>query len=582
MLLQAGYTYTDPSTFGGFWTQEALLDAEVPEGACECGDTDGSVWREFQDALRENLAQDPEFEGPWVHEVCGSMYGTLFQFAILDPETQQLTVKGTACTAGLAAAAVVCAQSAAVRGRRGASKWQWHDAIVLDEGPSVGDHGPVELEECMRLCEERGSCSSFAFGPYGCHLKGRCSWSGDPLTPVRERAAGYRTYYRSSCPADPSADPRSSGAVDDFEGILGEIVLLVDMAMQLAEQAVHCFDGSAWPFSTSELIATRVLLAEVMLGAGGASGARDELLNFRWSRPSAGELAPSASLGRSMAEGDAGAVQRALTRARLRWTRRLNSEVGFWHILLDMKGEDKELDRSEEDAGLARQWVETGNVRWLWDEASHVCGRIRDVQLSTTGAHGQPRLLNTGSGPLAPPPLDCASEGFDDLGVVPVFASDGLGRFYLKLFDDLGIQPPRVTAQCPVEELRRCYPRHHFDIVHIRNALDHTMDPLHGLRQMLQITRPGGWVLLRHARNEGSPGQFQVGLHQWSFDATDGPDGRLHFMIWSPALRADVTRVLLQEGLAAEVRTELRPHPGREAEEGAENEYIWVDIRKPS
>ena len=43
------------------------------------------------------------------------------------------------------------------------------------------------------------------------------------------------------------------------------------------------------------------------------------------------------------------------------------------------------------------------------------------------------------------------------------------------------------------------------------NALDHSFDPVLGIERMLQVTRPGGWVLLRHARNEGVPGKFRNG-----------------------------------------------------------------------
>jgi len=266
----------------------------------------------------------------------------------------------------------------------------------------------------------------------------------------------------------------------------------------------------------------------------------------------------------------------------MRWVRKLNSEVGFWHILLNPSSKNdngEKLERSEEDASSAHHWVTTGEVQWSWEEAPAMCGLVADARARAGTNFGSPRILNTGSGPLAPPPLDCGQHGSGDLGVVPVFATDGLARFYLKVFDELSIRPPQVSAQCPVEELRACFPRNYFDIAHMRNALDHTMDPLEGMRQMLEVTRPGGWVLLRHARNEGSPGRFQVGLHQWSFDALKQADG-LHFFVWNPVLRADATKWLLDHGYASEVRTELRPHPGR-TEVDDETEYMWVDIQKP-
>ncbi|CAE7461548.1 SFC1 [Symbiodinium sp. CCMP2592] len=92
-----------------------------------------------------------------------------------------------------------------------------------------------------------------------------------------------------------------------------------------------------------------------------------------------------------------------------------------------------------------------------------------------------------------------------------VVAADGLARFYNRVLDERELKPPYLPLQCPVEELHECFPSPHFDVVHIRNALDHSFDPVLGIQRMLQVTRPGGWVLLRHARNEGVPGQFRNG-----------------------------------------------------------------------
>merc|ERR1712048_1156978 len=171
---------------------------------------------------------------------------------------------------------------------------------------------------------------------------------------------------------------------------------------------------------------------------------------------------------------------------------------------------------------------------------------------------------------------------------VPVVSTDGLARFYLGIYDDYGLDPPFVPQQCPVEELHRCFPQDHFDVVHMRNSLDHAFDPLLGIRRLLHVAKPGGWVLLRHARNEGVPGQFRVGLHQWAFDAITMTDAtstnslaedQVHFLIWNPELRVDVTEYLLSSRLAAEVRTRLRDHPSPDAPE--DEKFVWVDIRKP-
>ena len=98
----------------------------------------------------------------------------------------------------------------------------------------------------------------------------------------------------------------------------------------------------------------------------------------------------------------------------------------------------------------------------------------------------------------------------------------------------------------------------------MRNALDHAFDPLQGIERMLQVCKPGGWVLLRHARNEGVPGQFRNGLHQWAFDVQE-VKGSEHFVIWNPDLRVDVTEHLALK--ATEIITTLKDHPNEDAPE---------------
>lgn len=60
-----------------------------------------------------------------------------------------------------------------------------------------------------------------------------------------------------------------------------------------------------------------------------------------------------------------------------------------------------------------------------------------------------------------------------------------------------------------------------FDLSYSRNALDHGEDPLEGLRNMVAVVRPDGWVVLEVWPNEGRASNYR-GLHQWSFNLVKG------------------------------------------------------------
>ena len=105
-------------------------------------------------------------------------------------------------------------------------------------------------------------------------------------------------------------------------------------------------------------------------------------------------------------EDGTGSVQRALARCRLRWTRRHNSEVGFWHMLLDPDPQPGS-GRSKKDTASIKQWLRTGDVRWAWESDEERCGTLARTHGREGYNHGPPRILSTGSGPLAPAPLTC-------------------------------------------------------------------------------------------------------------------------------------------------------------------------------
>ncbi len=98
------------------------------------------------------------------------------------------------------------------------------------------------------------------------------------------------------------------------------------------------------------------------------------------------------------------------------------------------------------------------------------------------------------------------------------------------------------------------------------NSLDHSIDPVYGIKQLLHVTKSGGWVLLRHAENEGLAGGFSYGLHQWAFTIGDEGD----FLIWNLQSRINVNREF--QGIAKITSERIGDANGRN--------YIHVDIKK--
>ena len=137
-------------------------------------------------------------------------------------------------------------------------------------------------------------------------------------------------------------------------------------------------------------------------------------------------------------------------------------------------------------------------------------------------------ILDVGSGPLTKIGQRWAER------TVHIVAVDPLADEYNRLLGDYGITPPVQAQPGEVERLTELFPRNHFDLVHMQNALDHSYDPLLGIRNLLELVKPGGCVVLLHFVNEGERSNYE-GLHQWNFCAEDG-----HFVIWNRSERFSI------------------------------------------
>jgi hypothetical protein len=182
-----------------------------------------------------------------------------------------------------------------------------------------------------------------------------------------------------------------------------------------------------------------------------------------------------------------------------------------------------------------RRWFETKGREWPEDYRRRLVPQPLApslVSLLPRNADHMPRIMDVGAGPMTL--MGMLAEGRQ----VNVVAVDPLAKLYSRIIDDYGVSPPLPTQFGFAEDLSARFDLASFDVVACTNALDHAIEPVWGILEMLMVTRPCGHVLLSHRRNEAEFERYS-GFHQWNFDA-EGP----HFIIWNRDRRINVTKLL--------------------------------------
>lgn len=172
-------------------------------------------------------------------------------------------------------------------------------------------------------------------------------------------------------------------------------------------------------------------------------------------------------------------------------------EIRFWNHWLATRGRQYSPDE----------------FHFRVDPASHLQDYI--VALLPAHAASPARILDVGAGPLSW--LGTQWPGHS----VELIAVDPLAPVYDILLGWHGITPPVRTRFASAERLSKLFPHGYFDLVHARNSLDHGIDPLAALREMLAVLKPGRQMFLQHASHEASNQQYK-GLHKWNFYLQDG------------------------------------------------------------
>jgi SAM-dependent methyltransferase len=168
------------------------------------------------------------------------------------------------------------------------------------------------------------------------------------------------------------------------------------------------------------------------------------------------------------------------------------------------------------------------------------------------------RVLDAGAGPLTV--VGTLWSGVN----LEVTACDALGKEYAIMYDKYEVIPAVRTRAVDFEEVNNVFARDYFDVVNVRNSLDHAYDPMAGIEAMLEVTKPHGAIYMEHNRREAEFEHY-AGMHQWNFDYIDD-----EFVIWSAAARVNVNRELSGR---ADVTVNVQSFPGAP-------DFMTVIIRK--
>ena len=175
------------------------------------------------------------------------------------------------------------------------------------------------------------------------------------------------------------------------------------------------------------------------------------------------------------------------------WSDGTSSEVKFWRSALE--NPDMAWNRENYDFRL--------------NPDSELQPELRAV---LNGSVSDPvTILDVGAGPLSS--LGKIWPGRK----VEITAVDPLAEQYDKILAEVRLTPPVRTVFSEAEKLADVFPKASFDMAFASNSLDHSRNPLDAIFQMLQVTKPGGFVYLWHFANEGEAEGYH-GMHQWNFN----------------------------------------------------------------
>ncbi|WP_323904537.1 methyltransferase domain-containing protein [Aeromonas hydrophila] len=189
------------------------------------------------------------------------------------------------------------------------------------------------------------------------------------------------------------------------------------------------------------------------------------------------------------------------------WAKGVLSEVQFWSSWVRERGglwPRDFLDRLDPDLPLR--------------------GTLHDLVSSCDGT--DITILDCGAGPLTILGKKHTNKR------IKITAIDALADEYHKF--NYPSPPPILTELCETEHILDSFAKNSFDITYARNTLDHSYDPIRCIMNMIEVTRPGGYIYIQHSANEAEHEKYN-GMHQWNFCIENGS-----LYVWNKRERVNI------------------------------------------
>jgi len=183
---------------------------------------------------------------------------------------------------------------------------------------------------------------------------------------------------------------------------------------------------------------------------------------------------------------------------------------------------DTWTERSEHEMGFWNSWVASEGMKWKegyqrkTDPNATLAPMVENFLPTigfAPGAHV--KILDIGSGPLSW--IGTKSDNY----TIDLTAVDPLADQYNAMLDRKGVSGVGRPVKGFFEDALWQLGANQYDIVWSANSLDHSIDPVLGLFNIINVCKIGGGVILMFHPNEAE-GEDYNGLHQWNLDVIDG------------------------------------------------------------